>query len=109
MKRARFIPAQVKTVQDDSPDACPHCGGGILNKRRTRRQARQSPLSKERRRPQLLLPELRRDIQALSARNRGIAPSEIRPDFPNRICCGYANESPLTRPPPPCYVCRRND
>ena len=36
MKRIRFIPAQVKTVPDDRLDACPHCGGGILNKRRTR-------------------------------------------------------------------------
>ena len=32
MKRIRFIPAQVKTVPDDRPTACPHCGGGILSK-----------------------------------------------------------------------------
>ena len=32
MKRIRFIPAQVKTVPDDRPTVCPHCGGGILNK-----------------------------------------------------------------------------
>ena len=33
MKRVRFIPAQVKTVPDDRPAACPRCGGGILSKR----------------------------------------------------------------------------
>ena len=70
MKRTRFIPAQVKTVPDYRPGACPHCGGGILNKRRTRGQARQRPLSEDRRRPQMLPPELRKDIQALSAGNR---------------------------------------
>ena len=70
MKRIRFIPAQVKTVPDGRPDACLHCGGGILNKRRTRSQARQRPLYKDRRRPQMNPPELRKDIPALSARNR---------------------------------------
>ena len=32
MKRIRFVPAQVKTVPDDRPTACPRCGGGILIK-----------------------------------------------------------------------------
>ena len=70
MKRIRFIPAQVKTVPDDRPDACPHCGGGILNKRRTRGQSGQRPLREDRRRPQMPPPELRKDIPPLSARNR---------------------------------------
>ena len=33
MKRTRFIPAQVKTFQDECPDACKHCGSQILAQR----------------------------------------------------------------------------
>ena len=35
MKRVRFIPAQVKTFPDESPDACEYCGSQILTRHGT--------------------------------------------------------------------------
>ena len=35
MTRIRFIPAQVKTLSDERPDACKRCGSQVLARRGT--------------------------------------------------------------------------
>ena len=101
VKRARFIPAQVKTAPNDRPPACPRCGCFELVKRRMRRQAGHRPLRGYGQSPQILLHWSCRtwSRRRVAPPARGIAPSKIRPDLSNRIWDGYGRRpSPKAEP-----------